>query len=123
LISPTDIEYYELLNSRFPHNKITNSYNNNYNSTNSSVNKTNYNLDKTIPFQSETKFLIGKLMQLIISTEVILEKRRQYLNSITRFTIKGVFNKMDKHGRHYIIKEEVNRVIVNYLDVTVFKSE
>ena len=86
MISPVDIEHYNILNSRFSKGQVC---------------------DKAYIFTPETNYILARLMGLLVQSEVIFERRRQSLNAMPRFTIRRAFDRIDKHGRNYLIKEEV----------------
>ncbi len=63
--------------------------------------------NKTDFFYNETKVMFGKLMRLIVEEETKVEIWRHKFNSMPKFSIRGIFDRMDILRRNYLAKEDV----------------
>ncbi len=86
MFSPLDKEFNTIMKNRYPI-KLSN--------------------DKYDVFYTETRNLFSRLMKTILETEITVEKLRHKLNKLSRFTIRGIFDKMDVLRKNYLTKDDV----------------
>lgn len=54
-----------------------------------------------------TRIALQDLLKLLIRSEVKIEAIRQRLNRISRFSIKNIFEKIDKLDKNYLLDSDV----------------
>jgi len=86
MITPVDKEFYKMMKNRFPYQ---------------------LRKDRNDFFYTETRILFGRLMSLIVETEHSIERWRHKLNNMSRFTIRGVFDRIDILRRNFLTKDDV----------------
>ena len=93
MVTPVDREFFTMMKNRFPF-----AYRSNPNDF----------------FYTETRIMFGKLMSAIVEAETFVERWRQKLNNNNRFTIRGMFDKIDILRRNYLSKEDVYKLVYYY---------
>jgi len=94
MICPLDKEYYNIMKDRLPNEKF---YTNN-----------DYHI-------IETRLLFIRLINLIKECEIKMEEWRVNLESMVFFSTRETFDKIDTGRKNYMIKEDVNKLImINY---------
>ena len=92
MVAPVDKEYYLMMKNRIP---------------------LEYRYDRYEFFYPETRILFGRLVRLIYECEAKVEVWRQKLNSLVRFSIRGMFDRIDILLRNYLTKEDVKNFYIN----------
>lgn len=63
--------------------------------------------DKLLP---STRIAFQGLLRLLIRSEVKIESMRQRLNRLSRFSIKNIFEKIDKLEKNYLLDSDVKKI-------------
>lgn len=88
MIAPLDRDYRRKLENRIP----------------SICNPRHYKADNLLP---STRLGFQELLRLLIKSEVKVETIRQRLNRLSRFSIKDIFEKIDKLDKNYLLDSDV----------------
>ena len=55
-----------------------------------------------------TRIAFQNLLRLLIKSEMKIESMRQKLNRLSRFSIKNIFERIDKLEKNYLLDSDVN---------------
>lgn len=88
MVAPLDRDYRRKLESRIP----------------SICNPRHNKADNLMP---STRLAFQDLLRLLIKSEVKIEAIRQRLNRLSRFSIKNIFEKIDKLDKNYLLDSDV----------------
>jgi len=96
MLCPVDLEYKRMLENRLP----------------SGLGNKRFRSDV---FLTSTRMAFQDLLRTVISAEARIEALRQRLNRLTRFSVRGIFEKFDRLARGWIIDTDVIIIYNNYL--------
>jgi hypothetical protein len=63
-------------------------------------------------FLPSTRIAFQELLRLLIRSEVKIESMRQRLNRLSRFSIKNIFERIDKLDKNYLLDSDVKLIII-----------
>lgn len=88
MLAPVDREYRRKIENRLP----------------SICNPRHSKSDNLLP---STRLAVQDFLKLLIQTELSLESWRQRLNRLSRFSIKNIFERIDRLDKGYLIDSDV----------------
>jgi ribose 1,5-bisphosphokinase PhnN len=59
-----------------------------------------------------TRIAFQNLLRLLIKSELKIESMRQKLNRLSRFSIKNIFERIDKSEKNYLLDSDVNNQFI-----------
>jgi len=101
MLTPVDLEYRRMLESRLPSLYSSRRY-------------------KTDVFLTSTKFAFQDFLRLVLTMETRIELLRQRLNRMVRFNVRTMFERIDRLGKGWVVDTDVIKYILFYLIINYF---